>query len=74
MRPRKGQNREDGFFFRLLIEGFFLTEAFLALVRLVARCTMGGSPHFLRESPWKISQLLRIWTARSSWESSIFSS
>jgi hypothetical protein len=37
MSPRNGQNREDGFFFRRVIEGFFLDEALLALVFLVGR-------------------------------------
>lgn len=43
MSPRNGHNREEGFFFRLVIEGFFLKEAFLALLFLVVgRFAIGG--------------------------------
>ena len=42
MSPRNGPNREAGFFFRLVIEGFFLKGAFLALLLLVGRFAIGG--------------------------------
>lgn len=43
MIPRNGHNREEGFFFRLVLEGFFLKEALVALPRLVVgRFTTGS--------------------------------